>query len=216
MASAFTLFLSAFSTLLALVNPLETLSVFLSLTKDQDEKQRRSIAIRSCLYALGLMFFFLVFGTLILRVFGVTLSMVRMAGGLILIKIGFSLFSGPASNLAGGPPGASGGPADVAFVPLAMPIMFGPGGIATIIGLTSLAKHSKTELSSFAAIAVAIVLTVAVTWLCLFRAERIFKLVGARGVDAVTRIIGFFVSTMGMSLLFDGAVEALQAYGVRL
>jgi multiple antibiotic resistance protein len=216
MASAFTLFLSAFSTLLALVNPLETLSVFLSLTQDQDEKQRRSVAIRSCLYALLLMFFFLIFGTLILKIFGVTLSMVRMAGGLILIKIGFSLFSGPVSSLAGGAPGAPGGTPDIAFVPLAMPIMFGPGAIATIIGLTSLAKHSKTELSSFLAIAAAIVLTVAVTYLCLFRAPHIFKLVGAKGVDAVTRIIGFFVSTMGVSLFFDGAMEALQAYGVHV
>lgn len=216
MVAAFTLFLSAFSTLLALVNPLETLSIFLSLTQGQDDMQRRSVAIRSCLYALVLMFFFLIFGTVILKVFDVTLSMVRVAGGLILIKIGFSLFSGPASSLSGSPQGASGGTADVAFVPLAMPIMFGPGAIATIIGLTSQAKHSKTELTSFAAIAAAILLTVAITYLCLFRAERIFRLVGARGVDAVTRIIGFFISTMGVSLLFDGVMEALQAYGVRL
>jgi multiple antibiotic resistance protein len=216
MASALTLFLSAFSTLLALVNPLETLSVFLSLTNDQDEKQRRSIALRSCLYALLLMFFFLIFGTLILRIFGVTLSMVRMAGGLVLIRIGLSLFSGPASSLVTGPSSTTSGPADVAFVPLAMPIMFGPGGIATIIGLTSTAKHSKSELSSFAAISVAIVLAVAVTYICLFRAKQIFKLVGVNGVDAVTRIIGFFISTMGVSLLFSGAVEAVQAYGVRL
>ena len=215
MAPEFTLFLSAFTTLLALVNPLEALSVFLSLTKDQDEKQRQAIALRACLYAVGLMFFFLIFGTLILRIFGVPLSMVRMSGGLILIQIGFSLFSGPASSLAG-PKGASDEPQDIAFVPFAMPIMFGPGGIATIIGMTSLVKHAKAEVPSFFAIASAILLTMAVTYLCLFRADHILKRVGAKGVDAVTRIIGFFVSTMGMSLLFDGAMEALKAYGVQV
>jgi len=214
MAPEFALFLSAFTTLLALVNPLEALSVFLSLTKDQDEKERQAIALRACLYAVGLMFFFLIFGTLILRIFGVPLSMVRMAGGLILIQIGFSLFSGPASSLAGEAKGSSDEPADIAFVPFAMPIMFGPGGIATIIGMTSLVTHSKAELPSFLAIASAILLTMAVTYLCLFRAQHILKLVGAKGVDAVTRIIGFFVSTMGMSLLFDGAMEALKAYGM--
>jgi multiple antibiotic resistance protein len=81
--------------------------------------------------------------------------------------------------------------------------------------MTSLVQHSTAEVSSFLAIAAAIVLTMAVTYLCLFRAPHILKLVGAKGVDAVTRIIGFFVSTMGMSLLFDGAMEALQAYGVQ-
>lgn len=216
MAPEFTLFLSAFGTLLALINPLEALSVFLSLTKDQDEKQRRSIALRSCLYALLLMFLFLIFGTLILRIFGVPLSMVRMSGGLILIQIGFSLFSGSASNFGGGPKGSSDEPADIAFAPLAMPIMFGPGAIATIIGMTSLVRHSKAELSSFLAIASAIIVTMAVTYLCLFRAQAILKLVGAKGVDAVTRIIGFFLATMGIRLLFDGAMEALQAYGVHL
>jgi len=215
MAPEFTLFVSAFTTLLALVNPLEALSVFLSLTKGQDEKQRQAIALRACLYAVGLMFFFLIFGTILLRIFGVPLSMVRMAGGLILIQIGFSLFSGPASNLTG-PKGASDKPEDIAFVPFAMPIMFGPGGIATIIGMTSLVKQSRTEVLSFLAIASAILLTMAVTYLCLFRAQHILKLVGEKGVDAVTRIIGFFVSTMGMSLLFDGAMEALKAYGVHV
>jgi multiple antibiotic resistance protein len=213
MASEFTLFLSAFSTLLALVNPLEALSVFLSLTDTETEQERRSIAARSSLYALLLMFFFLIFGTIILKVFGVPLSMVRMAGGLILIRIGFDLFSGPASGVVAGG-GAKGPPEGIAFVPLAMPIMVGPGGIATIIGMTSLVKHSKAEVSSFLAIAAAILATVGVTYLCLFRAERILKLVGARGVDAVTRIMGFFVATMGMSLLFDGAMEALQAHGL--
>jgi MarC family membrane protein len=216
MAPEFQLFLSAFSTLLALVNPLEALSVFLTLTKDETDKERHSIAVRSCLYALLLMFFFLIFGTFILKIFGVPLSMVRMAGGLILIQIGLSLFSGPASALAGGPKDPSGQPDDIAFVPFAMPIMFGPGGIATIIGMTSLVTHSKTEFSTFAAIAAAIVLTIAITYVFLARAKHILKRVGPKGVDAVTRIIGFFVATMGMGLLVDGTMEALAAHGMRL
>jgi multiple antibiotic resistance protein len=214
MAPEFTLFLTAFTTLLALINPLEALSVFLSLTAGQDAKQRQSVALRSCMYTLMLMFFFLIFGTVILKIFGVSLSMVRIAGGLILIKIGFGLFSDPGASLPGGAKGTSDVPADIAFVPFAMPIMLGPGGIATIIGMTSLVKHAHSVLWSFVAIASAIILTVAITYLCLFRAENILKRVGATGVDAVTRIIGFFVSTMGVSLLFDGIIESLQTFGV--
>ncbi|MBC6983630.1 MarC family protein [Caulobacter sp. 17J80-11] len=202
------LFVSAFSTLLALVNPLEALSVFLGLTEAADAKARHRIARRSCFYALLLMFFFLAFGTLVLKVFGVPLSMVRMAGGLVLIKIGFQLFSGPATALA--PPAAGGKPAHVSFVPMAMPIMFGPGGIATIIGMTSLARRSSSEAGAFLALAAAIVATMAVTYVCLARAEHILKRIGPQGVDAITRIIGFFVSAMGMGLLVHGALEAFH------
>lgn len=208
MKAEYGLFLSAFSTLLALINPLEALSVFLGLTATVDDKRRRQIAWRSCVYAVLLMFFFLAFGTVILKVFGVPLSMVRMAGGLVLIKIGFQLFSGPASALA--PPSSDGGPKHVSFVPMAMPIMFGPGGIATIIGMTSLAHQASSEMAAFAALAAGILATMAVTYACLARAQHILKRIGPQGVDAVTRIIGFFVSAMGMGLLVHGALEAFH------
>jgi multiple antibiotic resistance protein len=206
-------FLSAFTTLLALINPLEALSVFLGLTQDADAARRHQIARRSCLYALLLMLFFLVFGTLVLRVFGVPLSAVRIAGGLILVQIGFTLFSKPATALATGA-GPSGKPQHISFVPLAMPIMFGPGGIATIIGMTSSARHAGNELAAVAAVAAAIVLVMAVTYACLARAEYIYKRLGPEGVDAITRIIGFFVATMGVSLMFTGVMEALQTNGL--
>jgi multiple antibiotic resistance protein len=213
MTFQFGLFLSSFSTLLALINPLEALSVFLSLTENVPASQRHSIARRSCLYALGLMLFFLAFGTLILKIFGVPLSMVRVAGGLILVRIGFDLFSKPTGLLSAG--GGSGGAAiDVAFVPMAMPIMFGPGGIAAIIGMSSMATHSSSEIGALVSVAVAIVAVMATTWLCLARAEHILQRLGHQGVDAVTRIIGFFVATMGVGLAFDGVFEALQTHGL--
>src|SRR5215471_19857042 len=156
-----TLFIATFSTLLAIINPLEALPVFLQLAARKGDQERVLLAKRSCLYAVLLMFFFLLFGTLLLRVFGVPLSMVRIVGGIILMRIGFELFSPSTSGAAMIPTAGSksDGADDVAFVPLAMPIMFGPGAIATILGMTSLVKHSEYELLSFVAICAAIVLT---------------------------------------------------------
>src|ERR1700740_2140550 len=88
---------------------------------------------------------FLIFGTLILRIFGIPLSMVRIVGGIILTRLGFTLFSARSADAAKDQ-ATSGQPAadqDVAFVPLAMPIMVGPGAIATILGMTSLAAHAQ-------------------------------------------------------------------------
>src|SRR5262245_58753676 len=138
MAQILTLFVSTFSTLLAIINPLEALPVFLKLTEGKNSERHWEVARRSCMYAAFLMFFFFIFGTFILKLFGVSLSMVRVIGGIILIRIGFELFSGSSSGSAPTLMKADGQQGDIAFVPLAMPLMCGPGAIATIIGMTSL------------------------------------------------------------------------------
>ena len=95
-----------------------------------------------------------------------------------------------------------------------MPIMLGPGGIATVLGMTSLVKHSKFEFVSFVAVSAAIVATMFTTYLFLASARKVLNRIGPKGIDAATRIIGFFVSAMGMGLIFDGVTEALQTYGI--
>ena len=215
MRQELTLFFGMFTTLLAIINPLEALPIFLKLLEGKSEEEHRRVARRSCLYAMLLAFFFLFFGNLILWIFGVPLSMVRIVGGIILMRIGFDLFS-PSSSGASitSPAGDSAQEGeDVAFVPLAMPIMFGPGAIATILGMTSTVKHSEFEFVSTVAICVAIVATMFVTYLFLVYAKEVLSRIGPRGIDAATRIVGFFVSTMGMGLIFHGVVEAIQTYG---
>jgi multiple antibiotic resistance protein len=213
MSQVLTLFVSTFTTLLAIINPLEALPVFTKLLEKEDASQHREVARRSCIYAVLLLFFFLVFGTAILRLFGISLSMVRIVGGLVLLRIGFNLFSGSSPGAAdASSAGQQGG--DVAFVPLAMPLMCGPGAIATIIGMASLVRGSEFELVSFLAICGAILATMLVTYLVLTYAERIAGRLGPLGIDAVTRIVGFFVAAMGGGLIFHGVVEALQEYGV--
>jgi multiple antibiotic resistance protein len=216
MSQELTLFVGMFTTLLAIINPLEALPVFLKLLEGKDETEHSRVARLSCFYALLLAFFFLFFGNLILWIFGVPLSMVRIVGGIILMRIGFDLFS-PSSSGASLTSVAS-GPGqkdeDVAFVPLAMPIMFGPGAIATILGMTSTVKQSEFEITSGVAICVAIVATMWVTYLFLAYAKRVLGRIGPKGIDAATRIVGFFVSTIGMGLILHGLVEAFQTYGV--
>jgi multiple antibiotic resistance protein len=216
MGQELTLFVGMFTTLLAIINPLEALPIFLKLLEGKDEAEHRRVASLSCFYALLLAFFFLIFGHLILWVFGVPLSMVRIVGGIILMRIGFELFSPSSSgaSMVGAANGSAKKNEDVAFIPLAMPIMFGPGAIATILGMTSTVKHSEFEFSSAVAICVAIVATMWVTYMFLAYAKKVLGWIGPKGIDASTRIVGFFVSTMGMGLIFHGLIEAFQTYGV--
>ncbi len=208
------LFIGTFTTLLAIINPFEVLPVYLKLLEGKDVQTERRVAWKSCVYALLLSLFFLTFGTLLLRLFGVPLSMVRIVGGIILMKIGFELFGSSPSGGGMIPSGRAAEDANIAFVPLAMPLMFGPGAIATILGMTSTIKQSSAELASFVAIVAAIVATMLVTYLCLVYASKLSEKLGAMGIDAVTRIVGFFVSAMGVALIFDGVVEALETHGM--
>jgi multiple antibiotic resistance protein len=215
MSQEWTLFAGTFTTLLAIINPLEALPVFLRFLEGKDEQEHLRVARLSCFYALLLAFFFLIFGNVILWIFDVPLSMVRIVGGIILMRIGFELFS-PSSSDASTASVGSGSVQrgeDVAFVPLAMPIMFGPGAIATILGMTSRVKHSEFEFASVVAICAAIVATMYVTYLILAYADKILGRIGPKGIDAATRIVGFFVSTMGMGLIFHGVMEAIQTHG---
>ena len=208
------MFIGTFTTLLAIINPFEVLPVYLKLLEGKDVQTKRRIAWKSCVYALLLSLFFLTFGTLLLRLFGVPLSMVRIAGGIILMKIGFELFSSSPSGGGMIPAGGAGQDANIAFVPLAMPLMFGPGAIATILGMTSTIKRSSTELASFIALVAAILATMFVTYLCLIYASKLSEKLGPMGIDATTRIVGFFVSAIGVALIFDGVIEALEIHGV--
>jgi len=214
MEKQITLFFATFTTMLAVVNPLEVLPVFLKLLQGQDDQYHRKVAFKSCLYALILIFFFLIFGTFTLKVFGVNLSMIRVVGGIILMRIGFNLFSPSPSDTMLNPQsnGSGSSPKDYSFVPLAMPLMFGPGVLATVISMTSTVKHPEHNLGMIATIALACLLTMVVIYLVLFFAKKITQKIGANGIDAASRIVGFFVAAMGMGLIFHGLVEFFQSY----
>jgi multiple antibiotic resistance protein len=209
MQAEFSLFAGTFTTLLAIINPLEVLPVYLKLLAGKDAATHRTVARKACFYALLLCFFFLIFGTLFLKLFGVPLAMVRIAGGIILTRIGFSLFM-PQKSDGDAFSGEAG--SNVAFVPLAMPLMFGPGAIATIIGMTATIQDSSRAITSTVAIAAAIVATMLATYLCLANAEGLTRRVGPMGIDAATRIVGFFVAAIGVGLAFNGVVEALEMH----
>ena len=214
MRQEFTLFIATFTTLLAVINPLEAMPVFLRLLTGKDDAVHRQVARRSCLYATLMMFFFLLFGNLMLRLFGVPLSIVRIVGGFILMRIGFELFSLSAHDSLISSSGASGKDEDVSFIPLAMPIMFGPGVLSTVLGMTSTIKGSERMLLAFAAVSAAILAAMFATFLVLLFSKRILRRIGPKGVDAATRMVGVFVAAMGMGLIFHGIVDALQQYGV--
>ena len=209
MSHHFTILIGTFTPLIAVINPLETLPIFMSLSKGKNKKDMWKLAFRSCLYALILMLSFLVLGTFVLEIFGVDLSMVRAVGGIILLKIGFDLFNDPGNFITSAE--GKGGNSDPAFVPLALPIMFGPGVLATVLSMTATKKGSD-DLATIGMVAIASLACMLLMFFILISANQIVKRIGQKGIDAATRIVGFFVATMGMGLVFHGVGEFLGTY----
>jgi multiple antibiotic resistance protein len=97
---------------------------------------------------------------------------------------------------------------------MAMPIMFGPGAMATLISMASEVESVKQgELAGFAEISAALVATMTATFVILAFAKRLQRRLGPRGIDAATRIVGFFVAAMGIGMAFDGTMEGLKSSG---
>lgn len=183
-------YVSLFLTLLAIINPLEAIPVFLNLMADKDRQTRRRVARKSCLYAMGLMAFFLLFGTLVMEAFGVWLSMVQVVGGIILTRIGFELFAPSQGRLI---PAAGSQQADD---------MDMSAGDAHHVRAWRY-RHADRHGSSYASDAshpgslchrvLALSATMVITYLSLAYAGPILKKIGPKGIDAASRITGFFV-----------------------
>lgn len=92
--------------------------------------------------------------------------------------------------------------------------MFGPGAIATIIGMTATIRRSEDLVASFLVVSLAIVATMTASYACLIYSRTITERIGPMGIDAATRIVGFFISAMGMGLIFNGVIEALDEHGL--
>lgn len=215
MSSFFALFISTFTTLFAIINPLMAMPIYMQLMKDADKATRRRVALKSTLFTFALELFFILFGTFILKFFGVNLVMIRMVGGIVLLRLGFSMFI----------PSADGmmqrfleekrnGEGNIAIIPLSMPLQIGPGVIATVISMTSNLGKTANAFMVLSAVVLAAFATQVVVYYTFVFSNVIFRRLGSNGVDALTRIVGFFVAAMGIGFMFDSINEYLQSIGM--
>lgn len=201
LAAWLTTVLATFVGLLPIVNPFSSAVVFLALTGRLSDPERQRQATLACLYALGVLLVFLFAGALIMTFFGISIPALRVAGGLIVARAGFSMLA----------PTVDGGPdetalhRDIAFTPLAVPMLSGPGSIAVTIGMAAGADSIFGHL----AIAAGIVLVVLVSWAILRSARAVKRLLGERGIDAMTRIMGFLLICVGVQFIGIGVIEVV-------
>jgi multiple antibiotic resistance protein len=184
-----------FVTLFVITDPIGNTPVFLAITRKLSPRQRQAAAVRAVLAAGALIIGFAVFGELILRYLHVSLGSLSIAGGLLLMLVALEMLRG--SDFPGGDPDA---PENVALVPLATPLVAGPGAIATAIVLW----RGHPGLGGHVAVLVAIVLAVGCVGVALLAAERVTRTMSPAILAFLTRVFGLLLSAIAVQLVVDG------------
>jgi multiple antibiotic resistance protein len=205
------LFFSVLASLFTVVNPLGAVPVFLAMTSDYEVRERTRVARSSSLYFVGILLAFFLAGNVILGFFGISLNALRIAGGLIILHSGYGLLNGQfaqsrAINKAVKDEARV--KEDISFTPLAMPLLSGPGSISLLIGLFA----ENNDWVRRGVVLSTILVMGLLVFLILRSATYLFKLLGVAGLNALSRIMGFLVMSIGIQFIILGLVNLVESY----
>ena len=199
----------AYTSLLAIINPIGAVPLYLAITGTYSKAQRRRTLLRALVTALLVLVAFATLGTLILRFFGITTYAFKIAGGIIFFGIGWDMLQarrvGVKTTVEEELEGTS--KEDVGIIPLGLPTLAGPGAITTIVALVGQAD----ELGETTMVYVALVLVLLTSWLVLGAAPAILKRASQTGLNVMTRIMGLLVTVIGVQFVLDGLRDAWGA-----
>jgi multiple antibiotic resistance protein len=202
-------FLLVYAGLFPIVNPIGSAPIFLSLTRPCSEAERNGLARRVAINSVFLLAGSMFVGSHLLVFFGITLPVVRVAGGLVLMAFGWRLLHTGTDLEDRGSDGAQGRAASTdSFYPLTMPLTVGPGSISVAIALGSQRPAGAIELPQLALLAgaaIAGILAIALTvYVCYRFAERTIALLGKSGANVVVRLSAFILLCIGIQILWNG------------
>jgi len=196
--------------LLSVMNPLGTVPVFVGLTLDHNKAERNRIGFRTSLNVLIILLISFFCGKYILVFFGISLNSLKIAGGLIIALSGFSLLSGEFNKHKGMKKERVKADiktrTDISLTPLAIPMIAGPGTISLLITY----NQEYEGLTNIAIILSAIVLASFFIYLTLRSSFYIVKTLGASGINALSRIIGFIVIAIGVEFIISAVVDIFK------
>ena len=203
-----TLSVATFAALLPIANPFSTAPVFVAVTRRMSPERRSQQARMACIYTFVVLTIALLAGALVLNFFGISIHALRIAGGLIVARIGLGMLSArPEEEIDEKARAEAMGMEDVAFTPIAMPMLSGPGSIAVTIGMATEAERPIENVAIIAGIA----LVAFSSWLVLRSSVRIVAYMGVTGVTVLTRVMGLLLVGVGVQFLFAGIIEPLTS-----
>jgi len=204
---SFSLF--AFSSILIVVNPLGALLVYNAITEFMDTKDKRQVAAYGCRIATAVLILFYRLRFLLLSLFGITISAFTVAGGVLLFGIGMEMVYGRTSRakVTATEKYESIDAEDISSMPLAFPMISGPGTITTVIVLSQDAPVFVRPIE-FGIILGSVILTIIITYAILISSDHITKRVGQREYRVVNRLMGIMLMAIAVQFIINGISQA--------
>jgi multiple antibiotic resistance protein len=193
---------TVFMAFFAIMNPIANTAVFAGLTGGKSKSEQAKTAGKALLITFVVIFLFSVLGKSIFHLFGLTLPALRITGGILVVLVGYHMLQGENSKLHTAQGNSN---SDVAVSPLAVPLLAGPGTIATTMNYSAAGGWMEISVTVLVFAALCIV-----TFICFVFSSRIISAVGENGLGIVTRLMGLILAVIGMQLMIVGIKSAIQ------
>ena len=206
--------ITTFVALFAIVNPLGAMTFFVVLTRSYPKEMKARVMQKAVLAATITLLVFAFVGNYIFFLFGTSIPAFRIAGGILLFSIAFSMMQGERSRtqLTAQDRQEALEREAVGVVPLGIPMLAGPGAITTVMVLMAEASSPGFDVPRIALIVVSILVTMAITWLSLRNADGVFQRIGRMGAYAISRIMGLILAAIAVQFVILGIQGAILAY----
>ena len=206
------LFITIFAGLFSIINPLGTVPVFVGLTSTESKINQHRTSILTAVNVVVILIISFFIGSYVLNFFGISINSLRIAGGLIIASSGFALLTGSFTKHKGMKRSSVKADlekrSDISLTPLAIPMLAGPGSISLLITLNQI--HTETNQIL---IIVGAILTVGLSVFVILRSSHfIVKGLGASGINAISRIIGFIVIAIGIEYVSTAVLDLIRDF----
>jgi len=203
------LFIYIFAALFSVLNPLGAVPIFVGLTQDYTKIERSRVSVWTAINVFIILIISFFIGEYVLKFFGISIDALRIAGGLIIVSSGFSLLTGNFSKTRGVNKKVENDAHtrnQIALTPLAIPMLAGPGSISLLIAFyQDYTKVSEKIIAVLAIFGVALVI-----FFILKSAHYLSRILGASGIVAISRIIGFIVIAIGVQYISSAVVNIFK------
>lgn len=191
--------ISVFIFFIAVIDPIGTVPVFIAVTRNEDERSKRRIAIRAVLISTAILTFFVIAGELILDAMDIPLPAFQIAGGIVLFLFALTMIFGdskPEEEVGMVKEGS-----ELAVFPLSVPSIASPGAMLAAVMLTENARYSIMEQGQTLVAMYAVLL---ITFVLMLLATRIYRIVGDSGASIISRVMGLILASVATASALDG------------
>ncbi len=205
-------FILCFSSLFALINPIGIVPIFISITEEYTDQEKNKIAFKAVIFAFFILIIFSLIGELIFTFYGITIDAFRVAGGIVLFKISLDMIESKRSRTRTTPMEEKEAEEknEIAYNPLGVPLIAGPGSIASIMILSSESSEFIQRISLFFALGLVLLIT-----LLIFKLSKyLSKTFGRSGLRIMQRVMGLILMVISIEFIFKGVEQIILSWNL--